>query len=504
MDKRLFYYNAVDDVWQEEVCDQDNIEYRLEQLRFYDRSKSYVYLPMIWTVEVLPDNVVELILHTKRVTITYNHISEITDKEWTIDCDFCNGIVQGWPISITEKTERYWRNGYICSDSIVFPELLAARYIDIPAAVVDVAIEYLRNIAKDRFGFRPSYLGDAHGLSHLMAFCESPLDPNLYIIKDVLGKAEYERIKGEGGCDTYKELCKYFAIENPPPSLRKAYVMNPESILIYVYMRQCGFRDINIIRRFFYRETFFGHQLLKMRYDAITGMVSMIGDARYVFANFQRFCNWLLRNRSEKAIAPRVLRWCNESLSNDAIDTLRMFTEARLDLNDGIVAPAVRRRLLSEGITQEVHDILMEELFIVRPAVVNPYPFMGEEEKGYKLSNITYEYKKNELGLEKALDEYTFHLPKETNELRKWGNLFHNCVASYDADIIDKISLIVAMKEQGKFVSCIEIRQGRITQALGYCNQRLELKYRDAISEWAKANKLFYGHKPMREPIRFI
>jgi len=60
------------------------------------------------------------------------------------------------------------------------------------------------------------------------------------------------------------------------------------------------------------------------------------------------------------------------------------------------------------------------------------------------------------------------------------------------------------MKEQGKFVACIEIRQGRITQALGYCNQRLELKYRDAISEWAKANKLFYGHKPMREPIRFI
>lgn len=38
----------------------------------------------------------------------------------------------------------------------------------------------------------------------------------------------------------------------------------------------------------------------------------------------------------------------------------------------------------------------------------------------------------------------------------------------------------------------IEVQQGRITQALGYCNQKLPADYRAVIAEWAKINKIFY------------
>lgn len=487
--KRYFYYNAVEDTWQEASCVQDDSAYRLKGLKVDDGRFSYAYLPLSWSVEVLPTKTVELVLHISRVTLEDDSITEVTDKEWTIECDIENGNVQGWPVSIVGTDIRNWRNGYVCGASITFPELLAARHVDIPAMVIDAALDYLREIAKEKYGFCPSYLGAVHGLAHLIAFCESALDPNIYLLKDVLGQDVYKAIKEQDRVDSYRELCKYLAIDNPPPSLRKAYVRNPESILVYVFLRQCGFRDINIIRRFFYREDIFGYRLLDMRYNAIVGMLSIRGTGAYDMACFQRYCHWLLRHRSEKAIAPRILRWSNENFTYAALDTLRMFVEAGLDNNEDLIDQAVYRRLLNDGLTQEVHDALVDELFIARPAVVNRY----RNARGtVRRKNTVYEYKDKELALETTLEEYTFHLPKDTNELHKWGNLFHNCVASYDASVISKWSLIIAMKAQEKFVACIEVRQGRITQALGYCNQKLPADYRAVIAEWAKRNKIFY------------
>ena len=489
--KRYFYYNAMEDDWQEQVCPQDDLAYRLQELRIADERFAYVYLPLSWSVELLPNRTVELALHIKRVTIEEDAIIEVTDKEWTIECDIDHGNLQGWPVSIVGNDRRNWRNGYVCGGSILFPELLAARHVDIPAVAIDVAIDYLREIAEDKYGFRPSYLGDAHGLQHLIAFCESALDPNIYFLKDVLGQAAYRAIKEQGRFDSYRELCRYLDIEKLPPSLRKAYVRSPESILVYVFLRQCGFTDINIIRRFFYREEIFGYRLLDMRYNAVAGVLNLRGTGGYDLNRFQRLCRWLLRHREEKAIAPRVLRWCNDNFTYAALDTLRMFVEAGLDNNEGMIDQSVYRRLLNEGLTQEVHDALVDELFIARPDIVDHYRNAGVNPKR---ENKIYEYKEKELALETSLGEYTFHLPKDTNELHKWGNLFHNCVASYDSDVLSKWSLIAAMKKKEKYVACIEVKQGRITQALGYCNQRLPADYRAAIAEWANRNKIFYRH----------
>ena len=80
--KRYFYYNAIEDVWQEERCSQDNLEYRLRDLRIDDWRFSYVYLPLSWSVDLLPNRVVELVLHTKRITLEENKITEVVDKKW--------------------------------------------------------------------------------------------------------------------------------------------------------------------------------------------------------------------------------------------------------------------------------------------------------------------------------------------------------------------------------------------------------------------------------------
>lgn len=78
--KRFFYYNAIEDVWQEERCSQDNLEYRLREMRIDDWRFSYVYLPLSWSVDLLPNRVVELVLHTKMVTLEENKITEVMDK----------------------------------------------------------------------------------------------------------------------------------------------------------------------------------------------------------------------------------------------------------------------------------------------------------------------------------------------------------------------------------------------------------------------------------------
>lgn len=117
--------------------------------------------------------------------------------------------MQGWPASIVTNEVRNWRNGYVCGAGILFPELLAARHVDIPAVVINAAIDYLQGIAAAEYGFHPSYIGDAHGLLHLIAFCESALDPNIYLLKDVLGQAAYKAIKEQGKFDSYRELCRF-------------------------------------------------------------------------------------------------------------------------------------------------------------------------------------------------------------------------------------------------------------------------------------------------------
>ena len=391
------------------------------------------------------------------------------------------------------NVERNWRNAYVCGANTAFPELLAARYVDIPADVIDVAINYLQDIVKVKFGFRPSFIGDAHGLSHLIAFCESPLDPNVCILRDALGNEAYRHILERGRCDCFKSLCEYFKIKKPPPSLRKAYIVNPESFLVYVYLRQCGFHDINIIRRFFYREEVFGYKLLDFRYHALTNMFTLKGIGNYDLANFQRFCLWLLRYRSEKAIASRVLRWCNERFTTAASDTLRMFAEAQLDVDEEQIDYIIRRKLLNEGLTNEVHDMLVDDIFITHPEAINPHI----RTKNGQYINIKFEYSEKTLNLESTMGDYHIILPKDSNELRKWGNVFHNCVASYISAVAHKSSIILAMKKQEKYIACIEIQQNRIIQALGYCNQNLSIEYRRIIGGWSVLNKIFYRNNPI-------
>lgn len=119
--KRCFYYNAIEDDWQQEqVCPQDDLEYRLKGLKMDDWRFSYVYLPLSWSVELLPNRTVELALHVKRVTLEENTITEVTDKDWTIECDIDHGNLQGWPASIVGNDIRNWRNGYVCGEVYYF------------------------------------------------------------------------------------------------------------------------------------------------------------------------------------------------------------------------------------------------------------------------------------------------------------------------------------------------------------------------------------------------
>ena len=50
MAKIVYYYNPVDDVWQDTICPQDDLEYRLSKIKIYDKRFSYVYLNLFFTL----------------------------------------------------------------------------------------------------------------------------------------------------------------------------------------------------------------------------------------------------------------------------------------------------------------------------------------------------------------------------------------------------------------------------------------------------------------------
>ena len=173
----------------------------------------------------------------------------------------------------------------------------------------------------------------------------------------------------------------------------------------------------------------------------------------------------------------------------DAIDILRMFTGANVDGNDHVLHQETRLRLLREGFTREVHDLMMEELPNILPGRRNIFePSIPP----VPAKNMPISYTKAEKKYVDSREGYSIVLPKDTDELRSYGKAFHNCVASYCDDVLEKRTLILAMKRENKYIACLEVRQNRLAQALGPCNQKLPMAVGEVLCRWADDKRIAY------------
>ena len=489
MERKVFSYDAENQQWLEGMDLKPEAEKELEKIP--RTGDAYWFFPYRWTVEARETGVVAVSLQLYMADVREGEVKSLQDTEWLIECDFKGSSVRAWPMGLLQVRQRGWVGAFSCSTEVTFPHMLGAYSVEIPTEVTETAIAFMQEMAEEEFGFRPTYLGNIHGLDHMLAYCVRPLDLNIHLLRDLIGD-DYENAFPREQRDNYRPLCRFFHLANPPKSLRKVYGEGAENFVAYLLFRQLGFRDINVIRRFFHRDRLFGYRLLELKYEAEEAKLKFRVDneeARYLLW-LERFCQWFLRHRRETQLAnclhPLAVQ---EDWEQHAIDILRMFAVGNFDQVEAALSADIRRCILREGFTQNVHDLLMEELPQLRPQRRRGW---GEPEPVAPVVNEKIQYTDKELKYAEEREGYRIILPKDTDEIRKYGKAFHNCVGGYSSGVVEKRTLILAMKKGEKYVACLEVRQNRLVQALGPCNQILSDEIGEVLCRWADEKKIAY------------
>lgn len=76
-------------------------------------------------------------------------------------------------------------------------------------------------------------------------------------------------------------------------------------------------------------------------------------------------------------------------------------------------------------------------------------------------------------------------VPKKAEDLKTEGEKLHNCLKNYIDNIEEKISQICFLQYNEKPYAAIEVRDGKIYQALQTCNSPLDKMAAEIISKWA-------------------
>lgn len=487
--KKTFSFDAENQQWLEGEYLTLNVEKEIRKASHEGNIR--LFLPCQWSVELRTTGVVAVSLKLYMAEKRQGILESMQEKIWQIECDFPNRSVQAWPMGLLKERRGGWVGMFSCSLEVTFPDMLAASCVEIPTVVTEAAMSFMQELAEREFGFRPTYVGKIHGLEHMVAYCVRPLDLNIYLLRQVIGE-RYEMLFPGEQRDNYRPLCRFFQIDHPPKSLRKAYGEAAENFMAYLLLRQLGFRDINVIRRFFNRDKLFGYRLLDLKYKTRYSKLTFAVDndrARYLIW-LERFCHWFLRYRKETQLANCLQQLAVQDVwEQETIDILRMFSVANLDQIDNELRIDTKRRMLREGFSRNVHDLITDEIMVIMERI----PLIGANLlRANKEVNLEIQYTEKELRFAGEIEGYSIILPKYTDEIKRYGRAFHNCVASYRSAVIDKRTLILAMKQRDKYIACLEVKQNRLVQALGPCNQRLSNEIEKFLSKWAENKKIIY------------
>ena len=228
--RKVFCFNPQTETWQEDAsCRPVMPSMPMELVRqLVPKGNEYmvvlhhVLLPHYWIVEAKNDGIVEVTLWLYMCAVVNGEIQSSQPKEWTIACDYLHGTVQAWPMTLLKERTNGWLRSFVYSGLELFAEANGASCVEIPSVVTETAISFMQDNAQREFGFRPTCPGIIHGLRHMIAFCHQPFDLNIHLLCDVVG-ASYEQLFPRNQRDNYRPLCRFFQLEHPPGSLRRAY-----------------------------------------------------------------------------------------------------------------------------------------------------------------------------------------------------------------------------------------------------------------------------------------
>jgi len=99
-------------------------------------------------------------------------------------------------------------------------------------------------------------------------------------------------------------------------------------------------------------------------------------------------------------------------------------------------------------------------------------------------SSYTFSYEKNDLQACIQIDSLEYRLPRSGKELSEWSIQLKNCLFSYADKIYMKQSIVYGVFKNNEINYAIEISNGRIIQALGYLNKKINQVDKSYIDEW--------------------
>lgn len=236
----------------------------------------------------------------------------------------------------------------------------------------------------------------------------------------------------------FKKFCKAMKIRNTR-TVRRRYNENPETLLVYMNLYDCGFRDINF-------------------YNRVLEDSGFCNYFRHCDKTVMFFSRYSIKKRGERATLNMLLNSIDES---DAEDCFSMFYQYFK-----YIPGTLRKDILEDGFTEYNHDAL------------------SKISQQHASRTVVFKYKSWQKKLCGTVSGYEFCLPKDSGQLREIGAALHNCVASYKDYVLDGTSTIVYAQKDGGYKICIEIRGNKIAQALADYNRSLSKEEEKSVDEW--------------------
>ena len=319
----------------------------------------------------------------------------------------------------------------------------------------------------------------------LQRIVNCPNDVHISYLQSFLGKEFFDKNCRNEESNHYVALCDYLRI-SPPDSIRKEYLKDPYSIIVYLWLKRLGFQDINAIRLFFcdtiMRRTYFGGSYFDPEYRAIRGFSL---PRTYCGADFVFYVRWMLKNgKGEMTLAKQIIKAVTDGWQRWHDDMLRMFHEYY-----PFLAEETKKIVKKRGLSSESHTALVYESYEVN------------------LKRVTIDYKSPMIkNLNGFFDGLNFHVVTDTTELLVIGRHLSNCVASYASSVAYRHCLIVTASDSKDYQICMEIllegknedgfvKKLRLVQCLGKYNKRLQGDLLMVCRRWIVQNRIIIDCK---------
>lgn len=274
-----------------------------------------------------------------------------------------------------------------------------------------------------------------------------PYEPNFYEIEKKL--KDFLSSEDKRSSDVFNKAMDVLEIKSYP-TIRKLFYKNPISLLAYKKIHDCGFSDINIINSILYDE-------------------SSLLFVDLPFMPLAHFSKFLLEKHPEKSTWNIMKKnYLDKKLGKTELsDALEMFFN-----NFQYVTDEIKKSISRDGMTLYNHDLLSKLTWNLKHA------------------NISFIFTKEQLSLEDEIDDYKFLLPKSSDELRILGSKLHNCVASYQSNVISGECTIVFAQKNDEYRLCIEVHKKSVWQERADRNTTPKGKDREVLEKWKEKHKL--------------